>query len=134
MGAGMWHVFLRHVSLMVSVVMIVLNIQDAVMFIMLMSHMIWMIGLGLFIGVELVLDRILTPAPREASHVVNSMQQHGILVSTDGPHHNVIKIKPPMCFTKENVDTLVNAMDEILQTMHITPGWNTEEDARISRL
>jgi 4-aminobutyrate aminotransferase-like enzyme len=35
------------------------------------------------------------------------MKDHGILMSTDGPDHNVLKIKPPMVFTKENADELL---------------------------
>lgn len=53
-------------------------------------------GLGLFIGIELVRDRqTREPAPRHASYIANRMRERGILLSTDGPHHNVLKIKPP---------------------------------------
>ena len=56
-------------------------------------------GSGLFIGVELVTDRDeRTPAGREAGYVANRMRDLGVLVSTDGPDHNVLKIKPPLCF------------------------------------
>ena len=59
-------------------------------------------GLGLFLGVELVRDRVtLEPASAEASRVVNRLRELGILAGTDGPHHNVIKLRPPLCFTKE---------------------------------
>ena len=72
-------------------------------------------GLGLFVGVELVLDRErLTPAPDQADYVVNRMKQRGILLSTDGPFHNVIKIKPPLVFTEANADFLVSTLDKIL--------------------
>jgi 4-aminobutyrate aminotransferase-like enzyme len=43
------------------------------------------------------------------------MRDRGILVSTDGPDRNVIKIKPPLCFSHENVDHLTEALDLILQ-------------------
>jgi 4-aminobutyrate aminotransferase-like enzyme len=73
-------------------------------------------GLGLFVGVELVLDRdTLEPAPSQADHLVNRMKERGILVSTDGPFHNVIKIKPPLVFTEANADMLVTTMDKILK-------------------
>ncbi len=73
-------------------------------------------GLGLFVGIELVLDRqTLAPAPEQASYIANRMRERGILLSTDGPFHNVLKIKPPMVFTEENADLLVGALDEILE-------------------
>jgi 4-aminobutyrate aminotransferase-like enzyme/Ser/Thr protein kinase RdoA (MazF antagonist) len=72
-------------------------------------------GLGLFIGIELVLDRqTLAPAPEQASYIANRMRERGILLSTDGPFHNVLKIKPPLVFTEENADFLVGTLDEIL--------------------
>ena len=73
-------------------------------------------GLGLFVGVELVLDRdTLEPAPVQADHLGNRMKERGILVSTDGPFHNVIKIKPPLVFTEADADLLVKTMDKILR-------------------
>jgi 4-aminobutyrate aminotransferase-like enzyme len=72
-------------------------------------------GAGLFLGVELVWDReTLAPAADAASFVVNRMREQGILVGTDGPHHNVIKIRPPMPFSAEDADRLVDTMDRIL--------------------
>jgi 4-aminobutyrate aminotransferase-like enzyme len=65
-------------------------------------------GQGLFIGIELVKDKdTLTPAAKEADEIVNAMKDAGILMSTDGPDHNVLKIKPPIIFTRENADELV---------------------------
>src|SRR5712692_4943832 len=72
-------------------------------------------GPGLFVGIELVLNReTLEPAPAQASYIANRMRERGILLSTDGPFHNVLKIKPPLVFTKDNVDFLVATLDEIL--------------------
>jgi 4-aminobutyrate aminotransferase-like enzyme len=72
-------------------------------------------GLGLFVGIELVLDReTLKPAAAQASYIANRIKECGILLSTDGPFHNVLKIKPPMVFTEENADFLVGTLDEIL--------------------
>ncbi len=54
-------------------------------------------GLGLFMGVELVRDLdTLEPADREIKAIVEAMKAEGILLSTEGPHHNVLKIKPPL--------------------------------------
>ena len=74
-------------------------------------------GLGLFIGIELVRDRhTLEPAAEEASHIVNQMKERGILLSTDGPHHNVIKIKPPLVLSSENADFLLRELDAVLES------------------
>lgn len=73
-------------------------------------------GLGLFLGVELVRDRSTRePAPGQADYVVNRMRERGILLSTDGPHHNVIKIKPPLPFTLADADRLATVMAETLE-------------------
>ena len=72
-------------------------------------------GLGLYVGVELVLDPVtLEPAANEASYTINRMRDHGILMSTDGPLHNVLKLKPPMCFSAADADRLVETLDRIL--------------------
>ena len=74
--------------------------------------------MGLFLGVELVLDRkTLEPATALAVHVIEEMKNRGVLISTDGPHNNVLKIKPPMVFTEENADRLVTVLDEVLEGM-----------------
>src|SRR5436305_1530804 len=72
-------------------------------------------GLGLFVGIELVQDRqMLAPATEQASYIANRMRERGILLSTDGPFNNVLKIKPPLVFTEENADFRVSTLDEIL--------------------
>ncbi len=69
-------------------------------------------GSGLFLGVELVRDReTLEPATEEASFVANRVRERGILLGTDGPYHNVIKIRPPMPFDSENADLLVGELE-----------------------
>jgi 4-aminobutyrate aminotransferase-like enzyme/Ser/Thr protein kinase RdoA (MazF antagonist) len=72
-------------------------------------------GSGLFLGVELVRDRsTLEPAAEEAAFVVNRLREQHILLGTDGPYHNVIKIRPPMPFNEANADELVTSLDQIL--------------------
>ena len=72
-------------------------------------------GLGLFLGVELVRDRTtLEPAAEEASYIASRMREKGILVSTDGPLHNVLKIKPPLVFTGEDAEHFVTTLDAVL--------------------
>ncbi len=72
-------------------------------------------GHGLFVGVELVRDRVtLEPAKAETKYVVDRLRDLGLLVSLDGPLHNVLKIKPPLVFTTENADRFVEALDFVL--------------------
>ena len=72
-------------------------------------------GRGLFLGIELIRDHEkMIPALSEAEGIVNDMKDQGILISTDGPDHNVIKIKPPMVFTKKNADQLLDTLDQLL--------------------
>jgi 4-aminobutyrate aminotransferase-like enzyme/Ser/Thr protein kinase RdoA (MazF antagonist) len=73
-------------------------------------------GQGLFLGFELVRDReTLEPAAHEASEIVNGMKDRGVLLSTDGPLHNVIKIKPPLVFRCADADLLVEGLDHVLR-------------------
>ncbi|MEI6613845.1 MAG: aminotransferase class III-fold pyridoxal phosphate-dependent enzyme [Chrysiogenales bacterium] len=72
-------------------------------------------GSGLFLGIELVKDRrTLQPAAEEAAFIVNRMRELGILIGSDGPLHNVLKIRPPMPFNKENADFLLTTLDRVL--------------------
>ena len=72
-------------------------------------------GSGLFLGVELVLHpETLEPATTEAAFIANRMRELGVLLGTDGPDHNVLKIRPPMPFSIEDADLLLGAMDQIL--------------------
>ncbi len=73
-------------------------------------------GHGLFIGFELCIpktDHI--PATLHAHYLVNRMRDRGILMSTDGPDENVIKIKPPMCFSKQQADILIENLAVVFQ-------------------
>ncbi|MEE3001201.1 MAG: aminotransferase class III-fold pyridoxal phosphate-dependent enzyme [Planctomycetota bacterium] len=72
-------------------------------------------GRGLFLGIELVRDRkSLEPADSEASRIVNQMRDRGVLLSTDGPLHNVIKIKPPMVLDEGDIDMTLRLLDDAL--------------------
>jgi 4-aminobutyrate aminotransferase-like enzyme/Ser/Thr protein kinase RdoA (MazF antagonist) len=72
-------------------------------------------GRGLFLGFEMVKDpETLEPAASEASALVNRMKEEGVLLSTDGPLHNVIKIKPPLVFTAANADFFLTRLEGIL--------------------
>ena len=72
-------------------------------------------GSGLFVGVECVRDKeTLEPATEEANFIVNNMRKKRILLGTDGPHHNVLKIRPPMPFNRKNAESLLSTLAEIL--------------------
>jgi 4-aminobutyrate aminotransferase-like enzyme len=72
-------------------------------------------GAGLFLGVELVRDRTtLEPATVETARAVEAMKERGILTGTEGPHHNVIKIRPPMCVSVSDAERLVDTLDLVL--------------------
>lgn len=69
-------------------------------------------GVGMFVGVDLVKDRASRePATSEAQHVLTRLKQERILLSADGPYRNVLKFKPPMVFSQEDVDRVINVLD-----------------------
>jgi 4-aminobutyrate aminotransferase-like enzyme/Ser/Thr protein kinase RdoA (MazF antagonist) len=73
-------------------------------------------GPGLFLGIELVKAReSLEPAAAQTAYVANRMRDLGILMSTDGPYHNVLKIKPPMVFSKKDADFLLEMLEKVLR-------------------
>ena len=74
-------------------------------------------GRGLFLGVELVTNRSTrAPAEAAATGVINCLRERGVLLSTDGPLHNVLKIKPPMVFARGDADRLLEQLDTALAT------------------
>ena len=78
--------------------------------------LVGLLGILQFLGIDLVLDReTRTAAPLQASYVVNRLRECGILAGTDGPHHNVIKLRPPLVFSKADADLFLKTLDAILQ-------------------
>lgn len=76
-------------------------------------------GSGLFYGVELVTDRASRePAPGAARTIVNAMRGKGVLVGRTGRHENVLKIRPPLVFSRDNADCLADALDGVLEEWH----------------
>ena len=72
-------------------------------------------GSGLFLGVELVRDReTLEPATAEADAIVNRMREQHILFGTDGPFHNVLKIRPPMPFSESDAEKFIQKLAVVL--------------------
>lgn len=56
----------------------------------------------------------LGPAGEQASYVANRMRQLGVLLGTDGPYHNVVKIRPPMAFDTADADRLVESFERVI--------------------
>ncbi|QDG74953.1 aminotransferase class III-fold pyridoxal phosphate-dependent enzyme [Labrenzia sp. PHM005] len=73
-------------------------------------------GMGLFIGIELVKDRkTLEPAAKELAKIIQILKEdHAILLSSEGPFDNVLKIKPPAQFGTAECDHFLNALDDTL--------------------
>jgi 4-aminobutyrate aminotransferase-like enzyme len=80
-------------------------------------------GSGLFLGIDLVLDRTTrAPAPVQASYVVNRLRESGILTGTDGPHHNVVKIRPPLMLPERDASHFAETLAAILAEDSAQPG------------
>lgn len=72
-------------------------------------------GSGLYLGVELVRSReTLEPATEEAAYVVERMRERGVLTGTDGPYHNVLKLRPPLVLSEEEADLAVSVLGDVL--------------------
>jgi 4-aminobutyrate aminotransferase-like enzyme len=80
-------------------------------------------GAGLFTGVELVRDReTLEPAPEETARVVNGLREARVLISSAGPHANILKVRPPLPFSRDNADLLLATMDKVLASLALPAG------------
>lgn len=76
--------------------------------------------MGLFQGIDIVKGKESRVEDGAfAKLVIMKMRNKLVLISRDGPKSNVLKIKPPMVFNKQNVDTLIEKLketfDELLQ-------------------
>jgi len=72
-------------------------------------------GSGFFLGVDLVTDREKRgAATRQAAYVKNALRERRILLGTEGPEDNVLKIRPPMTFDAVAADRLLNELDRAL--------------------
>jgi 4-aminobutyrate aminotransferase-like enzyme len=75
-------------------------------------------GAGLFFAVELVADRkSKTPATAPTKRLVNLMRERGVLISRIGIHDNILKIRPPMPFSTQHADLLVDTLDQTMAAL-----------------
>ena len=76
-------------------------------------------GSGFYLGPELVLDReAWIPATAETAAICTRLRERGILAQPTGDHQNILKVKPPMCFSRESADAFVAELRHVLET-----GW-----------
>ncbi len=72
-------------------------------------------GAGLFFGAEMVLDRgTRAPATAYVKRLANGMRQRGVLLNFLGIHYNVLKMRPPMVFSRANVDQVIDTLDAVM--------------------
>jgi 4-aminobutyrate aminotransferase-like enzyme len=77
-------------------------------------------GVGLFVGVELRQGgQTGTPATAEAARIVNLLRERRVLISSAGPHGNVLKIRPPLVFGTEHADLLVETLDQAMAELNL---------------
>jgi 4-aminobutyrate aminotransferase-like enzyme/aminoglycoside phosphotransferase (APT) family kinase protein len=74
-------------------------------------------GEGLFLGVEMIYAGTVKPNTALAKKIKNAMKANFILCSTDGKYDNTIKTKPPLCFTKANVDQFCTIFEKVLKKL-----------------
>lgn len=71
-------------------------------------------GAGLFTGVEFSRPGTREPDADMATYVINAMKDEGILIGAAGQHANTLKVRPPLCFTKEHADIFFAALEKVL--------------------
>lgn len=83
-------------------------------------------GMGLFIGLDLVSDRdSRAPATSVASYIKNRMRQHRILMGSEGPADNILKIRPPLTIDADGVDMILAKMAQVLGEVAVLAGKST---------
>ena len=71
-------------------------------------------GSGLMLGVEVVQStESKKPAPAAAAHIKEAMLRHRVLMTVDGPHANVLKLKPPMVFAEPDADRMLAVLKQV---------------------
>ena len=75
-------------------------------------------GAGLFLGVEIVSDPARkTPDAATATRIINGLRDERVLISGCGKWANILKIRPPIVFTRENADELIQKLDLVLRRL-----------------
>jgi len=75
-------------------------------------------GMGFYLGVELVRNRqTLEPATEETAQLCERLRELGIFMQPTGDYLNILKIKPPMCTTRQSVDFFVAMVSKVLHEL-----------------
>jgi 4-aminobutyrate aminotransferase-like enzyme len=69
---------------------------------------------GLFIGIEFSQPGTTEPDPQAASHAINALKERGVLIGAAGAYGNVLKVRPPLCFSRDNADLFLETLDAVL--------------------
>lgn len=69
-------------------------------------------AVGLFLGLDVIQGG--APDPAGAARIVNGLRDEGVLISATGPRGHVLKIRPPLTFSRDNVATFVDRLDRVL--------------------
>jgi 4-aminobutyrate aminotransferase-like enzyme len=69
---------------------------------------------GLFIGIEFSLPGTTDPDAATASYAINALKEHGVLIGAAGAYGNVLKVRPPLCFSRDNADLFLETLDAVL--------------------
>ena len=70
---------------------------------------------GLFIGIEFSRPGATDPDPATASYVINGLKERGVLIGAAGAYGNVLKVRPPLCFSRDNADFFIETLDSVLR-------------------
>ena len=69
---------------------------------------------GLFIGIEFSLPGTTDPDAAAASYAINALKERGVLIGAAGAYGNVLKVRPPLCFSRDNADFFLETFDAVL--------------------
>ena len=79
-------------------------------------------GSGLFLGIDLVRERdSREPATDETRLAVNLLRERGVLINSTGVYDNILKIRPPLVFSRKNADLLLQKLKEVLNKVQTKP-------------
>ncbi|MCM2403841.1 aminotransferase [Rhizobium sp. S153] len=72
-------------------------------------------GMGLYLGLEFIRDReTLEPATEETAAICDRLLDLGVIMQPTGDHLNVLKIKPPLCLSRESADFFADMLEKVL--------------------
>jgi len=76
-------------------------------------------GAGLFIGVEIEARSGARSSAELTAAIVNGMRERRVLLSATGPRANVLKIRPPLIFSGDNVDYFMDRLVDVIDKLAV---------------